>query len=90
MNDLAALVQEGLGEAVLAVLPLVAAALIGALVAGMLALRMGLTDPVAAGVLRGMAVLVALLLAADGLAERAQQLTVAAWSQLSGVGQAEG
>ncbi|MCH9681387.1 MAG: hypothetical protein K0V04_08140 [Deltaproteobacteria bacterium] len=90
MNDLSALVAEGLGQAVLAVLPLVVAGLLGAVVAGWLAARMGLQDPVAAGVLRGLAVLVALLLVADGLAQQARDIASDAWSQLSDVGRTEG
>lgn len=90
MIDLAAWVHEGLGVAVMAVVPLLAAGLLGSVVAGWLAVRIGMTDPVAAGVLRGLAVLVALVLVADQLVDGARELTDRAWSELAAVGRAEG
>ena len=89
MTDLAALVQEGLGQAVVAAVPLLLAGLGGSVVAGWLGGRLGLTDPVAAGVLRGLAVLAALVLVADGLAASAQVLAQDAWSGLAAVGRAQ-
>ncbi|MEM9461810.1 MAG: hypothetical protein AAGF11_47065 [Myxococcota bacterium] len=89
MIDLAALVQEGLGQAVMAVVPLLAAGLGGSVVAGWLAVRMGLTDPVAAGVLRGLAVLAVLVWIAEDLSAQAQTLVDEAWSDLAAVGRAE-
>lgn len=89
MNDLAALVQEGLGLAVMAVVPLLAAGLAGSVLAGWLAVRMGLTDPVAAGVLRGLAVLAVLIWIAEDLSAQAQALVDEAWSDLAAVGRAE-
>ncbi len=89
MSELGALVQEGLGQAVLAVVPLVIAALLGSALAGWLALRVGLQDPVAAGVLRGLAVLGALALVADDLAADARAMAEQAWSTLALVGRAE-
>lgn len=89
MTDLAALVQEGLGAALMAMVPLLVAGLAGSVVAGWLAVRMGLTDPVAAGVLRGAAVLAALVLCVDDLTEQAQALTARAWSELAAVGRAQ-
>lgn len=86
MTELSALVQEGLGEAVLVALPLLAAALAAGLAAGWLGSRMGLTDPVAAGVLRGLAVLGVLVLMADEVSARARALATAAWSELPEVG----
>jgi hypothetical protein len=89
MSELGALVQEGLGRAVLAVVPLVVAALLGSAVAGWLAVRIGLQDPTVAGVLRGLAVLGALVLVGDDLAADARSLAGAAWSELAAVGRAE-
>lgn len=89
MTDLAALVQEGLGVAVMAVVPLLLAGLGGSVVAGWLAARVGLADPVATGVLRGLAVLGALVLVAENLAAQAQAQAEQAWSRLAEVGRAE-
>lgn len=89
MSELGALVQEGLGHAVLALLPLVVAALLGSALAGWLALRVGLQDPVAAGVLRGLAVLGALALFADELVVDARRVADEAWSALPSAGRAE-
>ena len=86
MSDAAAMVQQGLGEAVLVALPLLAAAVGAGLVAGWLGARLGLSDPVASGVLRGLAVLGVLVLMAGELAERAQALAIDAWSELAEVG----
>lgn len=89
MSDLSALVQEGFGQAITAVLPLLGAALVGSVVAGWLAARVGLSDPVAAAVLRGLAVLVALWLVVEGLSLRAHALTTDTWAQLADVGRGE-
>lgn len=89
MTELPALVQEGLGQAVLAVLPLVVAGLLGSALAGWLAMRMGLHDPVMAGVLRGLLVLGALVLTAEELGHDARRLASEAWAELPAVGRAE-
>lgn len=88
MSDLGGLVLDGLGEAVRGVVPLALAGLGGSVVAGWLSVRIGLNDPVAAGVLRGLAVLGALVLLAGGLVASAQGLAGEAWSQLAAVGRA--
>ncbi len=85
MTDLSALVFEGQGLAVYAVVPLLVAGLGGSLVAGWLALRLGLSDPVAAGVLRGLAVLGALAFVAEDWAADATRLASHSWSQLGEV-----
>lgn len=89
MTDLAGLVAEGLGDAIEVVVPLLLAGLLGSVVAGWLAVRAGLSDPVAAGVLRGLAVLAALSLMAGDLVEAAQGLAGEAWSELAAVGRAD-
>lgn len=89
MSELGPWVQEGLGRAVMAVVPLVLAGLLGSALAGWLAGRMGLRDPVMAGVLRGLAVLGALVMTADELGAEAQQLASEAWGGLAAVGRAE-
>lgn len=89
MSELGPLVQEALGGAVLAVVPLLLAALVGSALAGWMAVRLGLQDTATAAVLRGMMVLLALVLMAEGLAARAQDLTTEAWSELAAVGRAE-
>jgi putative effector of murein hydrolase len=89
VSELSALVQEGLGQAVLAVVPLLLAGLLGSALAGWLAVRMGLQDPVMAGVLRGLAVLGALVMTADELGGEARRLASEAWGELSAVGRAE-
>lgn len=89
MTELGPLVQEGLGQAVLAAVPLLVAALGGGALAGWLGARMGLQDAVAAGVLRGAAVLLALVIVADDLAERARTLAADTWAELAAVGRAE-
>ena len=86
MTDLGAVVREGLGTAVMAVVPLVAAGLAGSAAAGWLGGRVGLTDPVAIGVLRGLAVLGALVLVGDALAEQAVTLVDQSWSGLATAG----
>lgn len=90
MIELGARVQEGLGQAVVAVVPLVAAGLVGSVLAGWLAVRLGLRDPVMAGVLRGLCVLVALVTTADALADEARRLAGQAWGELGAVGRGEG
>ncbi|MEM7159787.1 MAG: hypothetical protein AAF799_43505 [Myxococcota bacterium] len=89
MTDLPGLVLEGLGLAVTVVLPLLLAGVLGSLVAGWLAARIGLSDPVAAGVLRGLAVLGALAFVVGDWAETAQTMTADTWSRLSAVGTTE-
>jgi hypothetical protein len=89
MSALGPLVQEGLSQAVLAVLPLVVAGLLGSALAGWLGARMGLQDPVMTGVLRGLVVLGALVLTARQLGDDAQRLAREAWSGLAAVGRAE-
>lgn len=89
MSELGPLVQEALGRAIVAVVPLLLAALGGGAIAGWLAGRLGLQDPVTAGVLRGLAVLAALVLVAEGLADGACTLAADAWSELPAVGRAE-
>jgi hypothetical protein len=89
VSELGPLVQEGLGRAVMAVAPLVLAGLLGSAVAGWLAVRMGLQDPVMTGVLRGLAVLWALVATADGLGTEALRLASEAWGELAAVGRAE-
>lgn len=89
MSELGALVQEGLGLALAAVLPLLLAGLVGSAVAGWLAVRLGLHDPVMAGVLRGLCVLGALVLTANELGDAAQRLASEAWGELAAVGRAE-
>lgn len=86
MSDASALVQQGLGEAVMVALPMLAAALLAGVVAGGLAARLGLSDPVAGAVLRGLAVLGVLVLMADDLGARARDLATEAWSGLAEVG----
>lgn len=89
MTELGPWVQEGLGRAVMVVAPLVLAGLLGSAVAGWLAVRMGLQDPVMTGVLRGLAVLGALVMTADELAGEARRLASEAWGGLAAVGRAE-
>lgn len=89
MSELGTLVQEGLGQAMLAVLPLLLAGLLGSALAGWLAVRMGLQDPVMAAVLRGLAVLGALVMIANELGDDARRLASDAWSELAAVGRAE-
>jgi putative effector of murein hydrolase len=89
VNALGPWVQEGLGQAVMAVVPLVVAGLVGSALAGWLAMRMGLQDPVMAGVLRGLFVLGALAAVAEELGEDARRFATAAWGELSAVGRAE-
>lgn len=87
--DLAALVQEGFGLAIGVVVPLLVAALVAALVAGWLAAKFGLTDPVAAAVLRTAAVLAVLVWGAQELATSAHRLASETWAQLTEVGRAD-
>ncbi|MEX1363789.1 MAG: hypothetical protein AB1Z98_11725 [Nannocystaceae bacterium] len=87
MSELSVLVQEGLGMAVRMMLPLLAAGLVGSLAAGWLGARAGLTDPVAAAVLRGLAVLGMLVLTVDAMTLQARSLAVQAWARLAEVGQ---
>lgn len=89
MTELGPWVQEGLGQAVMAVVPLLLAGLLGSALAGWLATRMGLQDPVMAGVLRGLAVLGALVMTAEELGDEARRLASGAWGELSAVGRAE-
>lgn len=89
MSELGPLVQEGLGRAVMVVVPLVLAGLVGSVLAGWLALRMGLQDPVMTGVLRGLAVLGALVMTVDELGDEATRLASEAWGELGAVGRAE-
>lgn len=89
MSELGPWVQEGLGQAVMAVAPLVLAGLLGSALAGWLAVRMGLQDPVMAGVLRGLAVLGALVMTADELGDAARRLAGEAWGELAAVGRGE-
>lgn len=89
MTELGPWVQEGLGQAVMAVVPLLLAGLLGSALAGWLAARMGLQDPVMAGVLRGLAVLGALVMTADELGDEARRLASEAWGGLAAVGRAE-
>jgi hypothetical protein len=89
VSELGPLVQEGLGQAVLAVVPLLLAGLLGSALAGWLAVRMGLQDPVMAGVLRGLAVLGALVMTADELGDEARRLASEAWGELAAVGRAQ-
>jgi len=89
VSELSPLVQEGLWLAVMAVMPLVLAGLLGSMVAGWLAVRMGLQDPVMAGVLRGICVLGALVTTADELGEEARRLASETWGELAAVGRAE-
>lgn len=89
MSELGPLVQEGLGLAVTAVVPLVLAGLVGSAVAGWLAVRMGLQDPVMTGVLRGLAVLAALVTTADELGDEARRLATETWGELAAAGRAD-
>lgn len=89
MSELGPWVQEGLGHAVMAVAPLVLAGLLGSAIAGWLAVRMGLQDPVMVGVLRGLSVLGALVMTADELGEEARRLASEAWGELAAVGRGE-
>lgn len=89
MTELGPLVQEGLGRAVMAVAPLVLAGLVGSVVAGWLAVRMGLRDPVMTGVLRGIAVLWALVSTSEELGGEALRLAGETWGELGAVGRAE-
>ena len=89
MTDLSALVFEGLGLAVMLVVPLLVAGVLGSVVAGWLSTRIGLSDPVAAGILRGLAVLGALAFVVEDWAETAQTVTAETWSQLGAVGTTE-
>jgi hypothetical protein len=89
VSELGPLLQEGLGQAVMAVVPLLLAGLVGSAVAGWLAVRMGLQDPVMAGVLRGLCVLGALVTTADELGDEARRLASETWGGLAAVGRAE-
>jgi hypothetical protein len=89
VTELGPLVQEGLGRAVMAVAPLVLAGIVGSVVAGWLAVRLGLRDPVMTGVLRGLAVLWALVSFADELGGEALTLASETWGELGAVGRAE-
>ncbi|MCX4241306.1 hypothetical protein [Paraliomyxa miuraensis] len=88
MSELGALVQDALGRAVLATLPLMLVALVGSALAGWAMARVGLRDTMAATVLRGLLVLLGLVLLAEGLAAGARGLASEAWSQLAAVGRA--
>ena len=89
MSELGPLVQEGLGQAVMAVVPLLLAGLLGSVVAGWLAVRMGLQDPVMVGVLRGLCVLGALVSTAEELGDEAHRLASETWGELAAVGRGE-
>jgi hypothetical protein len=89
VSELGPLLQEGLGQAVMAVVPLLLAGLLGSALAGWLGVRMGLQDPVMAGVLRGLCVLGALVTTAEELGDEARRLASETWGGLAAVGRAE-
>ncbi|MCA9652485.1 MAG: hypothetical protein H6712_23315 [Myxococcales bacterium] len=86
MSELPLVVQHGLGRALVLGLPLLGAGLAGSVLAGWLGARVGLGDPVAGAVVRGLAVLGVLVLMSEMLGMQALELASETWSQLAVVG----
>lgn len=90
MSELVDVVQQGLGLAILLVLPIVGAALVGSLVASMLATMTGLQDQTVALIARTLAVIVAAVLVVESAAEEARAFTSRWWAQLPEIGRHDG
>lgn len=80
------LVQEALGLAVLIALPFVAAALAGAVVAGLLQWLTGMQDASTSMIARAVAVVVALVLLGGTMASRLSLYVREAWAELPRLG----
>jgi flagellar biosynthesis protein FliQ len=90
VSELVAVVQQGLGLAILLVLPIVGAALVGSLVASVLATVAGLQDQTAALIARTLAVILAAVLIAEGAATETRTFTSEWWSRLPEIGRDAG
>jgi flagellar biosynthesis protein FliQ len=90
VSEVVAVVQQGLGLAILVVLPLLGAALVGSLAASVLATVTGLQDQTVALIARTLAVIVAAVLVAESAAEEARAFTASWWAQLADIGRHDG
>jgi len=86
VSELVAVVQQGIGLAILVVLPIVGAALVGSLVASVLASVTGLQDQTIALIARTLAVIVAAVLVVENAAEETRAFTAKWWAQLPEIG----
>jgi flagellar biosynthesis protein FliQ len=86
VSETVAVVQQGLGLAILVVLPIVGAALVGSLVASVLAMVTGLQDQTIAVIARTLAVIVAAVLVVESAAGEIRELTSQWWAKLPQIG----
>jgi flagellar biosynthesis protein FliQ len=84
------MVQQGLGLAILVVVPIVGAALVGSLAASVLSTVAGLQDQTVALIARTLAVILATVLVVESAAEEARAFTAEWWSQLPDIGRHDG
>ena len=89
MTEVLDLVRDGLVVVVMAAVPLLLAALVGGVTAGVVVALAGLQDPTIAAVFRAAGVIVALLLMAGTIAEQLRDFTDDAWSVLPRLGRGE-
>ena len=86
MTDVLDLARDGLVLAIALILPFVAAAVAGSVVAGLLTQLTGLQDQSVAALARAAAVLVGLWLVAASLGDQMIAFTGDAWSGLAAIG----
>jgi flagellar biosynthesis protein FliQ len=86
MIEVLELVREGLALVVVAAIPLLFAALLGGVLAGVAVALLGLQDQTVAAVFRAAGVVIALLLVVDDLGEQLQTFTADAWATLPALG----
>ncbi len=87
MNELFDIVRDLLALAVTVLLPLVLAGLAGAVVGGLAAMWLGLQDQALATMIRGVAVVVAVVFTGVAAFDGAVEQTSVAWSHVAALGQ---